>query len=272
MVSVMQLTPDFFALAQRFDALDISAIALVGSYARGEAVRHSDIDLVRFTTRTDVTFDPPNGSYLIDGRLVVVKAATPDEVESWFGQPELAVAVIPGLHTAIPLIDRNGTFAALQKRAAGFTWDAEMRRRADLWASHEMVGWTEEVHKGLDGLRDGNVGRLLNARFGLSWGLQRVIQVQRGIMLAGDNAFFDAIADNLGPSSRWAQLRTAAFGIESGTGKPVASLRDQVIAGLHLFVETAALIHSTITDEDRPLVEDTVRRINEELSAPKDES
>jgi hypothetical protein len=63
-----------------------------------------------------------------------------------------------------------------------------MQARANQQASAMLVGWFEEVHKGLAGLQQNDIGRLLNARHGLSWGLGRVMKVQRGILMSGDNA------------------------------------------------------------------------------------
>ena len=40
---------EFEELARRFDAPGVLAIALLGSYARGDAGPYSDVDLVRFT-------------------------------------------------------------------------------------------------------------------------------------------------------------------------------------------------------------------------------
>lgn len=131
-----------------------------------------------------------------------------------------------------------------------------MQARANVYASQQMVGWIEEVHKGLEGLRRADVGRLLNARFGLSWGLSRVVQVQRGLLLSGDNAFFEAVEAAVGLDTEWTRLRRAAFGLESGLNPP-PPLRDQVVAGLCLYVATAALLAEALQPADAPLIEQT---------------
>jgi hypothetical protein len=249
----------FEALAQRFDCPGARAIVLVGSYARGQAGPLSDVDLVRFTDEPAPQF-PGTGSHLIDGRLVVVREATPELVTGWFQQPEAAVGAIAGLRSARALIDRGGHFATIQERARAFVWDAAMQARADAWASRQMVGWIEEVHKGLEGLRRGDIGRLLNARFGCSWGLSRLVQVQRGVLLSGDNTFYDEVAEAVGRDSEWARLRRAAFGIEDAAGV-APPLRDQVTAGLRLYQVTAELLASALQPGDRALVEQTVALI-----------
>ncbi|HEV2663909.1 MAG TPA: nucleotidyltransferase domain-containing protein [Blastocatellia bacterium] len=205
------------ALIERFDRPDVRAIVLMGSHARGDAGPFSDVDLVRFVSEPS-DLKAETHSYLIDGYLVVVSDRGPAEVENWFSAPEEASNVIGGLRSAQPLLDRDQTFAHIQARARSFAWDASMQQKADAWASRLMVGWIEEVHKGLEGLRRNDLGRLLNARHGCSWGLSRVVQVQRGVLLSGDNAFYDELADAVGWDSEWVRLRRIAFGISGVDG------------------------------------------------------
>lgn len=251
-------------LFPRFDGPGVGAVVLMGSYARGDPGPHSDVDVVRLLDGSVATA-PGAGSYLIAGHLVVVSDVTPADAEAWFTRPEVAVKVIAGLRHAQPLLDRDDRFAAVQRRAHAFTWDAAMQRRADRWASEQMVGWAEEAHKGLEGLRRGDVGRLLNARHGMTWGLSRVMQVQRGILESGDNVFYEETAHALGPDSEWVRLRALAFGI--GANDVLAhALAEQVRAGLRLYVLTAAMLDAVIAAEHRPLVADTVTRIRQALS------
>lgn len=259
----MVAQPDYEDLVRRFDAAGVLAIALMGSCARGDAGSSSDVDLLRLI---DGPAGPPGaGSYLIDGRLVVVSDAGPGRVEEWFTRPEVAVTVIAGLRAARPLLDRQGALAAVQRRARAFVWDAAMQAQADAWASREMAGWIEEVHKGLEGLRRGDVGRLLNARFGLSWGLTRVMQVQRGVLLEGDNAFYGQVAEAVG-SAEWVRLRRMAFGIEGDDGR-APSLAEQVAAGLRLYGVTADLLAPALQPADAPLIAETVALIGRSLAA-----
>ena len=160
-----------------FDAPSVRAIVLMGSYARGETGPFSDIDVVRFTDGSEL---PGAGSYLIDRYLVVVSDVTPRQIERWFTDPEAAVDSIIGVRRAQALLDRDGYFAGIQARARAFRWDQTMQERANQRASEMLVGWIEEVHKGLAGLQYNDIGCLLNARHGLSWGLSRVMKVQCG--------------------------------------------------------------------------------------------
>jgi hypothetical protein len=254
----MNLPISLDPLLQQYDGPGVRAFVLMGSYARGEANPFSDVDLVRFVD--DAAGAAATDSHLIDSVLIVVSTVTPNRVEGWFTEPTEAVDAIAGIRTARPILDRDGYFAAIQAQARAFLWDATLQEKADRWASGEMVGLIEEVHKGLAGVQRGDIGRLLNARFGLSWLLSNAIKVQRGILIGGDNRFYEEIAEAIGMESEWVRLRRIAFGIEDDQGD-APTLRAQVTAGLRLYVETVRLLHGTLHAEDAPKIHATVARI-----------
>jgi hypothetical protein len=254
----MNLPISLDPLLQQYDGPGVCAFVIMGSYARGEANPFSDVDLVRFVD--DAAFAASTHSHLIDGTLTVVSTVTPAQVEGWFTDPKEAVDTISGIRSARPILDRDGYFAAIQDRAHAFVWNPDLQEKANCWASGEMVGLIEEVHKGLAGVARGDIGRLLNARFGLSWLLSNVIKVQRGILIGGDNRFYEEIAEAVGVDSRWVRLRRIAFGIEDAQGQG-STLRRQVTAGLHLYVETARLLRGTLQAEDAPKIHATVALI-----------
>ena len=252
-------TPDFHAIAARFDTQEVTAIALMGSFARNDAGTFSDVDIVRFHRRND-TRQVESATYFIHGALVVVSDVVPSQVEDWFTKPKQATTYIAGLRSAQALSDEKNYFRAIQDRAHRFVWDAAMQQKANAYASSQMVGWIEEVHKGLEGLRQCDDGRLINARHGLSWGLTDVMRVQKGILISGDNSSYLAVTAALGERSEWGQLSRKSFAIDGDV-----SLPDQVRAGLRLYVLTAEWLAEVFKPEERSLIEETVNRINIEL-------
>lgn len=209
---------------------------------------------------------PGADSYLFQGNLLVVSNVLPDQVERWFYEPQAATDTIVGLRRAQILLDRKGYFAEIQARAGAFVWDEAMQQRANRWASEMLVGNAEEAHKGLEGLRRNKIGRLLNARFGFSWSLSRIMKVQRGVLLSGDNGMYDEVAQAMCDQPEWVSLRRAAFGIEDESGQAL-SLREQVQAGLRLYVLTAALLSPILLPEHRLLIQQTVSLIRATLPA-----
>lgn len=253
----------FEQLIQRFDAPGVHAIVLMGSYARGEAGPYSDIDVVRFTNGMELA--AAYGISPSNGHLVVVSNVTPGQVEYWFSEPEAATDTIMGVRSARALLDRDGYFAGIQTRARAFEWDQAMQERANHRASAMLVGWIEEVRKGLAGLQSNDIGRLLNARHGLSWGLSSVMKVQRGVLISGDNAFYNELAQAMGQQSEWVRLQRIVFGIESEGGK-APTLSEQVRAGLRLYILTAELLAPVLRTEDKPLITHTVQLVRERLA------
>lgn len=249
-------------LLARFAPPQADAVFLVGSRARGAAGPHSDVDWLRLAADEDGL--EGDGSYLVQERLVVVSTLTPHWAEVIFQEPDSTCLYLNGLRSAQILVDRVGNGAKLQRRARDFVWGTEMQIKANTWAAKSLVGWIEEVHKGLEGLRRNDTGRLLNARFGLSWGLSKVVMVQRGVLLSSDNGHWDEVNRAVGELSPWVRLRHSVFGIDDGTGKP-PTLRGQVVAGLRLYVLTANMVDAVMPEPERSMIRATAARIQEEL-------
>ncbi len=247
---------DFTKIAQRFITPDVYAVLLVGSHARGDAGEFSDVDL-KLLLRNGARSVAP-ATHLIDGLLVTVGGVTPDEVEEWFTNPASSVIAIQGVRDACMLFDPDGAGVQVQQRAHTFIWDAAMQTKANAWVSAEMVGWIEEVYKGLEGLRRHDIGRMLNARHGFSWGLSRVAQVYLGVLFSSDNGIHAELTSYV--SVKWASLRDAAFGICNSDGAAI-SLEEQIVAGLELYVETARIVDHVIRPEHRALVDHAIAAI-----------
>ena len=250
--------PKYEPLVSRFQASGVTAIILMGSYARGDAGPFSDVDLVRFKSNEEEI--PGSGTHLIDGFFVVVSDVSPSQVDTWFTNPEEATECIAGLRTARPLWDPEGYFKAIQKRASEFVWNSSLQDKANAYAGSQMVGWIEEVQKGLEGLRRGDEGRMLNAKHGFTWGMTRIMRVYRGVLISGDNASYTEVAQSMGTDSEWAVLSRRAFGLE-----PIP-LAEQIRAGLRLYALTFEMLADNLRPEDKELIAEAVKRIRDELS------
>ena len=278
----MDLPADFPSCLEDWKTAETVAFALLGSFARGDAGPHSDVDIVRFVNddkhiedaRSFLIGDSEDSGALDDdirppncarSWLVVRSTVTPGQVESWFTEPGQALNIIVGLRDGRALWDPNGVFSEIQQRAQDFEWTKAHQDKADRLAGKELVGWIEEAHKGLEGLRRNDVGRLLNARFGLSWGLAWVMRLHLAVFTISDNTFFDDVISAVGSERRWAELFRQAFGTASRGGEDLCSLRDEVESGLLLYCETFELLKEALPRDDFPLIEATAQRIRTEL-------
>ena len=235
----------------------------MGSHARGTNQRYSDIDLARFTNAHGHGRRQAFQG-LIGDQLVIVNDLGDAAVADIFTQPEVASSYLAGIRHGRALRDRQGVFAAIQARAQAFIWDATMQTKANAWASAELMGWGEDMRKGLAGLVANDTGMLLNARFASSWGLSRIMQVQRGVLLASGNDFFAAVNSAMGLDSVWVRLRQLVFAVTTIQGAP-PSLRTQVLAGLLLYRETAHCFQAIVCQEDKAVIGQTVQLIEAAL-------
>lgn len=144
-----------------------------------------------------------------------------------------------------------------------------MQQRANRWVSKGLVAMAGQARKGLEGLRRNDIGRLLLAHYGVSWGMNRVIQVQHGVLLSSANGTYDEVARGMGDQPEWVSLHRAAFGIEDEHGRTL-TLREQVQAGLRLYALTAELLSPFLLPEHRPFIEQTVSFIRTALPASPD--
>lgn len=247
----------------RIDAVDkenLLAIALLGSYARGEAGKYSDIDILCLSEENGA--DQPPCIEIIDGKYVVISTVSSEEVLSWFSRPEKAVEYLGGLRTAKAIWDPQGYLCQLRRRAAELVWDESFQKKANLYAGRALLGWIEEVHKALQGVLTGDTGRMLNGLHGLTYGIFRVLRVQRGIFLSGENYFFEEVVQYFGQQSEFARLSRIAFGVES-----VGELAERVWAGLELFCLTADLLSEVLSDDVKEAVLFVVKEVTEEMKA-----
>lgn len=253
-------------LARRFGGAGVEALALTGSYARGDATRHSDIDLLRFAATPPASERESYRLWPLDERLVSVTTTTIAAKRAELARPELLIWAIPGLAQARVIADTDGWLAALIAEARVFAWTPDLRAAANEYASELLAGLAEEALKLLGALERGNASAALYATVGLEMGLPRALLVARGVLLSTENEYFDAALALAGPRSRWRGLLRLVAGYDAPpTGADPPRARGE--AALWLYVEAARLLADTLLTDDRAVVAPTVARIQRALGA-----
>lgn len=247
----------------------ILAVALLGSYARGEATRYSDVDVVRFAEREPERAGDRYTLRLVGERIVSVTTTTVAAKRAELACPEDAVWAVLGLRQARILLDRDSALAALCGEARAFQW-APLQAAADAYASELLAGLAEEAGKIMGGLARGDESAVTYGALGLLPGLVRAVIVQRGVLLRSENAFFDQPQAAIGRDSAWARAARSAGGLEAPPTATVQSAdrtpaatpaQAHALATLRLFRETAALLDPIIRPADHPVIVHTLRQL-----------
>lgn len=254
----MQLNEDPFlqSILAKLNQPGVLGIALVGSYARGENKKFSDVDVDIFVEK--LSTNRYTLRYM-DGKLVSLKQIRlADEYESIM-KPERAVWAVPGLQQMQILLDKTGQLAKLKQAAMDFDWDV-MQEAADAYAVDNLMGCAEEAHKIMDGLQGDHESKVLYASWGMFKELSFSVLVQAGLMIESENRAFDLLQDHIGRDHAWTKAFRLSFGMDYGD-MDVPAYQTRGKASLDLYRETAILFKEIINDEHRAVIENTLQLI-----------
>jgi hypothetical protein len=248
----------------------IVGVALLGSFARGEANHYSDVDMVRFAEREPEREGERYTLRLVDERIVSVSTTSLAAKRAELARPDGAVWAVAGLRQARTLLDHTGALATLLDEARNFQW-APLQGAADAYASELLMGLAEEAGKIMGALARGDDAACAYGALGLLPGLVRAVIVQRGVLLRSENAFFGQPQDAVGRDSTWAHALRIAAGLEAEASAPEqesqpthaqAPAQAHARATLRLYRATAALLDPIIRPADRAVIAQTLHLLD----------
>ena len=255
----MTLSDSFIEFAlQKIDSPDVVGVGIVGSYARGQESRYSDVDFDIFVSNLP---KDPYDRYTLrywDEKLISLKYTLLDEERAALTNPRRAIWAVPGLRGMNILLDKNGSLSALQQAAQEFDWSF-LQPQADEYAAEQVMGNAEEAHKILNGLARRHESTVLYASWGLVKNMLESVAVQRGIMIISENRYFDLIQDSVGRDSNWTRAFRTAWGLDSGASHYQA----RGAAALALYCLTADMFDVLIPEKSRTVVNITLQLIKE---------
>ncbi len=254
------LSDDFLqTLAAEFADETVHAVALSGSFARGEADAYSDVDLVCYTHILPSARRDRERLVYRGGRLVSVALQSVDERLADLRQPADAIVAVPALRRLRILLDRDGSLAALRQAAHEFVWEP-LQPAADAYASFTLERLAEVAHKILGGLATRDEGRVVPYTWELVLDLTQAVATQRGVLVDSGRTYFRQMQGAVGQGAMWTRQHRLATGVETEiTPLPPALARGA--AALRLYRETAALLRPILEPAHRELVVGTVERI-----------
>jgi len=255
----MSLSDPFLQSAlEKIDSADVIGVGIVGSYARGQQSKYSDVDFDIFVSRLP---EDPYERYTLqywDDRLVSLKYALLNDERAALTNPRRAIWAVPGLRAMKLLLDKDGSLSALQQAARDFDW-APLQPAADEFAAEEIMGNAEEVHKILNGLSGGHESTVLYATWGLVKNMLEAVAVQRGILIVSENRYFDLIQDSMGRDSKWTRAFRSAWGLDPSASQ----YQSRGAAALWLYTLTAAMFDELIPEKHRDVVNTTLHLIED---------
>ena len=255
----MSLSDAFLRSAlEKIDSADVIGAGIVGSYARGQQSKYSDVDFDIFVSRLP---EDPYQRYTLqywEDRLVSLKYALLSDERAALMDPRRAIWAVPGLRGMKILLDKDGSLSALQQAARDFDW-TPLQPAADKFAAEEIMGNAEEVHKILNGLSRGHESTVLYATWGLVKNMLEAVAVQRGILIVSENRYFDLIQDSMGRDSKWTRAFRTAWGLDAGTSQ----YQSRGVAALTLYRLSAELFDELIPEKHRDVVNTTLHLIQD---------
>jgi hypothetical protein len=255
-MSCIPVLPDVLLsdLIAEFADANTIGLLLAGSHARGDATPYSDIDLIRFTPiMPEADADRYTLAYR-EGHLVSLSTTTVYAKRAELRRPETAIWAVPGLRQARLLLDRDGALVALLHDAHTFRWDT-LQSEADVYASYNVMGLAEEVHKVLGALAKDDEAVVLYGTWGLVAGLARAMIVQRGVLIQTENAYFHQAQEAAGLDSAWSGAFRIAIGLE------MVPVTTRAGAALRLYQETAMRLSSALQPQHLAVIRGALARI-----------
>jgi len=255
----MSLSDPFIqSILEKIDSPDVVGVGIVGSYARGQEGKYSDVDVDIYVSKMpENKYDGYSLRYW-DGKLVSLKYALLEDELAALTDPRRAIWAVPGLQGMKIILDKDGSVAELQKMAQKFDFSL-LQSAADEFAAEEIMGCAEEAHKILNGLARGHESTVLYATWGLVKNMLEAAAVQRGIMIVSENRYFDLIQDAVGRDTKWVSAFRTAWGLDYASSQ----YQSRGAAALTLYRLTAAMFDGLIPGKHREVVKNTLRLIKE---------
>jgi hypothetical protein len=239
------LTPELIdRLVALADGPAVRGIALLGSAARGDASRWSDLDVESTVAR--LTDKWPTRPSLLDDRLVMAGSITHAEQLAQLEQPDKAIWAVPSYAAMRILVDRDGALARLQALSAAFDY-APLAPAATAYLREKAGSSCEYVFKIRDGVDRADRAKILHAAAALTGKCERIVSVAYLVPIPTENVYYRILEQSAGPD--WSAHHRAAFGLAGGDE------RAQGEAAVRLFRETVRLIDQRLDVGVRTVIE-----------------
>ncbi|HEV2248954.1 MAG TPA: nucleotidyltransferase domain-containing protein [Candidatus Limnocylindria bacterium] len=229
------------------DGAAVRGIAVLGSAARGDASRWSDVDVE--STVSDPAAKWPTRPSFIGSRLIMSHAITRDEQVAQLSLPDKAIWAAPSYAAMRILVDRDGELERLRQACQAFDY-APLRPAAAAYLREKAGSACEYVFKIRDALSTRDESKALHAAAALTSRCERLTSVAFLVPIRTENEYYRVVRQAAGPA--WTGRHRAAFGLDGGDAFT------QGAAACALFRETIRLIDDRLDAGARAIVGPTL--------------
>jgi len=215
-------------------------LALVGSHANGLDKKWSDVDLIILTQE-----DCENRIDLFKDHYFTISYYKIDDLEDYLKNLEKALVGVKSFSEMKIIVDPDQQLQDFKNKCKSFKLSSVHLEHLKYKAKLEYIGYIEEAQKALQGLVDKDHGRMILGRFGLTFGMFRVIALRDGLMQASENEFYDLVMNHLDDKDPIKDIAPHAFGIDR------TDIEDQVEAGLELFMHVGNSLMSLFNEDEK---------------------
>lgn len=219
------------------------AVGLTGSYASGQATKWSDVDIVVITDER-----VENYIEVYQDKYFTVNFYALEELESYFKDPLLILSSLKALSHLRPLYDPDHILEKLKSRGQAFKLGSVVKEHARYRAKKEYIAYIEEAQKGIQGIKDHHIGKMINGLYGLTHGMFTVIRLRDQLQISSDNEFYDVVIRSLSDKDPIKELAPLAFGLSKG------QLEDCVEAGLEIFIHVGNSLMDMFSETEKAYV------------------
>lgn len=217
-----------------------TAVALTGSHARGDALPHSDIDLVALGDGPEYRLERRAGY------LVAVAWTTAEQVERDFADPGKAALLVQGWRDALPMFDPDGAVERLRQRAMTWDWSVIGEDVCNAYVAEELTGYAEEVQKLVNLLEAGNLTGAAVQRSILSLRIATVLAVHLRLLYSSENDLWILVGAAL--DERWRAAQSVALGLGD------EPFHETCLAALELFRLSAGIVAPLLDERQAAVV------------------
>lgn len=248
-----RIRPTLEVLTQQLMDAGVTAVALTGSWARGDPHQESDLDLLILGEGTPYRLERR------DDLLVSMSWLSFEQAAETMRRPESACFTVPGWRDAHILYDPEGLASHLKDEAAAWEF-SQIEERARLWVPEEICDFAEEVQK-LAGLieRQNKLGMACQ-RAVLALRLAPVLAVHLGLLYRTENDLWEKVADRLG--DEWREVQRQALAADPVT------LQESADAALRLYAMAAAEVQELFDERQLEVVRHACKVAGSPLDVP----